>query len=71
MAIGIHCCKDCVPPKRYPGCGAKCEEYIKEKAQLEEDKKKIKADKERFPNMTLYDFDANAFSRPSSRRKRR
>ena len=27
----IKCCKDCVPPKRYPGCGSNCSEYQAEK----------------------------------------
>lgn len=31
--MGIKCCYGCVPPKRYPGCGATCPEYIKEKAE--------------------------------------
>ena len=55
MSVGIHCCKDCIPPKRKPGCHAACEEYLKEKAQFEEDKKKIKAN--RTPNITVYDFN--------------
>ena len=28
----IKCCKDCVAPKRYPGCHGICPEYIYEKA---------------------------------------
>ena len=68
MALSIKCCKGCVPPKRYPGCGAKCEEYIKEKEQLKENKKKAKANET--PTMTEYDFNTNAnFS--LSRHKRR
>lgn len=35
MAMVITCCKDCVPPKRYPGCGAHCKEYKEQKKQLE------------------------------------
>lgn len=27
----IKCCKDCVAPKRYPGCHSVCPEYIHEK----------------------------------------
>ena len=57
MAIGIHCCKDCVPPKRHSGCHATCKEYKDEKAQYEEDKKKVKADMERIPHLTNYDFN--------------
>lgn len=29
----IKCCKNCVPPKRYPGCGAICPEYKEERAK--------------------------------------
>ena len=57
MAIGIHCCKDCVPPKRHSGCHATCKEYKDAKAQYEKDKKKIKADMERIPYLTNYDFN--------------
>ena len=35
MSAGIKCCRECVPPKRYPGCGAKCEEYKEERAALD------------------------------------
>lgn len=31
--MGIKCCKNCVPPKRHPGCWGTCPEYIKEKEQ--------------------------------------
>ena len=27
----ILCCKDCVPPKRHPGCHGTCPEYLGEK----------------------------------------
>ena len=31
--MGIKCCRDCVAPKRYPGCGDHCPEYKAEKAK--------------------------------------
>ena len=31
----IYCCKDCVAPKRHPGCHAECMEYIEQKAEHE------------------------------------
>ena len=40
--MAIKCCKDCVPPTRYPGCHDKCEQYIKEKAKWEEEKAKAR-----------------------------
>lgn len=27
----IYSCRNCVPPKRHPGCHAVCEAYLKEK----------------------------------------
>ena len=38
----IKCCKDCVTPKRHPGCHDVCPEYIHEKALWEEEKKLIR-----------------------------
>lgn len=29
----ITCCKECVPPKRYPGCHGSCEEYISQRIE--------------------------------------
>lgn len=34
-------CKSCVPPKRKPGCHDKCPDYIKDKKEHDEFKKKI------------------------------
>ncbi|MEE1302461.1 MAG: hypothetical protein UHD64_06725 [Bacteroidales bacterium] len=51
----MKCCKDCVPPKRHPGCHDTCEEYAKEK---EEDRLKKKwANKNANPYLTNYDFN--------------
>lgn len=65
---GIRCCKDCTPPKRHSGCHAKCEQYLKEKAEWEEAKAKMKAN--RPPSLTSYDFDEIAYM-GSKRHKRR
>lgn len=35
----IKCCKDCVAPKRHPGCHGVCPEYLYEKALWEEERK--------------------------------
>ena len=40
--MAIKCCKDCVPPTRYPGCHAKCNKYLEEKAEWEEAKAKAR-----------------------------
>ena len=51
----IECCKDCKPPKRYPGCGDHCKEYQEEKAKL---RRKMQAEKEnRRATISQYDFD--------------
>ena len=44
--IMIYCCKDCVAPKRYPGCHDHCPEYIADKAR--HDKEKAIADQKRY-----------------------
>lgn len=38
----IKCCKDCVAPKRHPGCHGICTRDIYEKALWEEEKKAIR-----------------------------
>ena len=43
----IWCCKDCVAPKRYPGCHDRCPEYQAQKA---------KHDKERLEKAHLNDI---------------
>lgn len=40
----FKCCFKCTPPKRYPGCSGKCDEYIKEKERYNSDKKKARGD---------------------------
>ena len=70
MAIGIHCCKDCVPPKRHVGCHSTCEQYRKEKIQLEIDKKKVKESYP--PDITAFDFNKIEYaSWKNGHRKRR
>lgn len=39
MGSPIRCCKNCVQPKRHPGCHSNCPEYLKEKAAYDELKK--------------------------------
>ena len=55
MAIGIHCCKGCVPPKRTKTCHSTCKEYRDEKAQYEKDKKAVIASKN--PILKVNDFN--------------
>lgn len=45
MRTQIDCCRDCVED-RYPGCGATCEEYKAQKAELAEGNKIRRARKE-------------------------
>ena len=53
--MAIKCCKDCVPPTRYPGCHAKCNKYLKEKAEYQKQKEYAKAHKTVI--LTNYDFN--------------
>ncbi len=51
----IKCCKDCIPSIRHVGCHAKCEQYLKEKAEHA-----IYVQKEReskYPIPTVYDYN--------------
>lgn len=51
----IKCCKDCVPPERYPGCGDHCDRYKQEKAAYEKRKSEYKQQSIQ-RNVTEYDF---------------
>lgn len=51
----IECCKDCKPPKRYPGCGDHCKEYKEEKAKLKEQMAAAEANKPHV--ITQYDYN--------------
>lgn len=41
MVNNCKCCKNCIPPKRYPGCHGHCEEYLSEKKELDKIREKI------------------------------
>ncbi len=64
----IKCCKDCVAPKRYPGCHGVCPEYIHEKALWEEEKTAIR--EERRIRSELYEQRSDGV-RKALRHKRR
>lgn len=51
----ISCCFGCEPPKRYPGCHDKCEEYQKQKAEWEEMRRKYRAIRDKEIDLTDYD----------------
>ncbi len=67
-SCSIKCCKDCKPPKRYPGCGADCEEYKNEKQKHELRKEKERANKNKNPILGKHDFD---MLQPKSERRKR
>ena len=58
---GIWCCKDCVAPKRHPGCHSTCKEYKDEKAKDEKKKEKIRADNSH--KITAFEFEEINYSR--------
>lgn len=68
MAIGINCCENCIPPKRHLGCHSTCKEYADEKAQLEKDKIKFKAN--RAQSITAYDFNKIIYVSGKSRKNK-
>ena len=47
----IYSCKNCVAPKRHPGCHGSCPEYLADKA--EHDRLKAKHDKENRVNIDI------------------
>ena len=54
----IGCCKDCKPPKRYPGCGEHCPEYKAEKAEhIATEQRKKEYMKKSNPVLRTYDFE--------------
>ena len=59
----IKCCKDCVAPKRHPGCHGVCPEYLYEKALWEEEKKVIREEHRRFSE--LYELSLIHISEPT------
>lgn len=52
----ITCCKDCKPPKRYPGCGDHCEEYKAQKAKYTADKQR---EREALRDTAINDYSFN------------
>lgn len=38
MIMWFDCCKNCVAPKRYPGCHSHCQEYIDIRAEYDKRK---------------------------------
>lgn len=67
MITGIKCCKDCVAPKRYPGCHSNCPEYLMEK-KLWDEQKKIISEQQAYNN--LYEQRSERV-RKALKRKRR
>lgn len=64
----IKCCKDCIAPKRHPGCHDVCPEYIHEKALWEEEKKIIR--EEHRIRRELYEQRSEGVRKALKRRRR-
>ena len=68
--IGICSCKDCVAPKRYPGCHSVCREYLEQKA--EHDRLKAIHDKEKQINLGIYiDRNTKIYNAMKDRRNKK
>lgn len=66
----IYSCKDCVAPKRYPGCHAVCTEYLEQKA--EHDRLKAIHDKEKRINLGIYiDRNTKVYNAMKDRRNKK
>ena len=48
-------CRNCTPPKRFPGCHSQCPEYLAEKEQYEKDK--AIRDKQKYISDGLTDYE--------------
>ena len=68
--MSIKCCKDCVPPTRYPGCHAKCSKYLGEKAEYEKQKEYAKAHESVMLTNDVFNEIAYASSKRHKRRNR-
>lgn len=63
------CCKNCVAPKRYPGCHDHCPEYIAQRAEYE--KEKAEADRRRYARSLVYEQKDTRVVKAVKRRHRR
>ena len=66
----IHCCENCVPPKRHVGCHSTCEDYLIEKAEWEQKKELIKEDKKKNQRISAYDFQRVSYVNVRGRKKK-
>ena len=70
MRRHIECCKDC--PKRHSGCHASCEDYLREKAELEELHAVMNTEKQAYALYANYHQDSkHKHRRHNSMRSRR
>ena len=66
----ITSCKNCVPPKRYPGCHGTCPEYLEQKAEY--DRLKEIHDREKQVNLGIYiDRNTKVYKAMQSRRNKK
>lgn len=57
----IHCCRNCVAPKRHIGCHGDCEEYLIERKHLDEEN--AKRYEEKLKKRNLYEMKADSVRR--------
>lgn len=55
--MSVTCCRECVAPKRYPGCHDHCPDYAAEKAESEKAKAAKRMDKYVHSGITSQKFD--------------
>lgn len=65
--MAVRCCKDCVPPKRYPGCSDHCPDRIAEK--LIDDLRKEAYRKEQDIRIGIRDQKTRGVAKANRRRK--
>lgn len=66
----IWCCKDCVAPKRRPGCHGTCPEYIVQKAEHEKEREERQKTQQMAYDLRHQYVRAKAIVIENNRRKR-
>lgn len=63
----ITCCRNCVPPKRYPGCHDHCPEYLAQKAIHEAER--VERFKKNEVNCGIYEQRSAAIAKVVDKRR--
>lgn len=71
MKNRITCCRECVAPKRHPGCQSHCEEYLRQKKLHDEEKEMIDSNRHSYMQIVGYQIKKAAKHKHNEARKAR